>query len=282
VDNNSRFNIIGPDYFKTYDIKQLAVREFTTADERGRTLVAVVNETFAKKFGLGRDAVGKLMTRNDTGRHDIEIVGLVQDAKYSDVKDTVPPQFFIPYRQEATVGRTNFYVKTSGDPIQLLRAIPPVMKRLDANLPIEELKTVTQQVKENTFLDRMISILSSSFALLATLLASVGLYGVLAYSVAQRTREIGVRMALGASEGKVRTMVLRQVAIMTVIGGVIGLSAAVGLGRQASSLMYEIKSHDPMVMAAAVLLLAAVALAAGYIPARRASQVDPMQALRYE
>ena len=282
VDANSRFNIVGPDYFKTFDIKLLAGREFTPADDRGRPLVAVVNETFAKKFGLGRDAVGKLMTRNDTGRYDIEIVGLARDAKYSEVKDTIPPQFFIPYRQEANVGRLTFYVKTSGDPIQLLRAIPPVMKRLDANLPIEDLKTLTKQVRENTFLDRMISILSSSFAFLATLLASVGLYGVLAYSVAQRTREIGVRMALGASEGKVRTMVLRQVAVMTVIGGIIGLAAAVGLGRQASSLMYEIKSHDPLVMAGSVLVLAAVALAAGYVPARRASQVDPMQALRYE
>ena len=282
VDNNSRFNIIGPDYFKTFDIKMLAGREFTVADERGRPLVAVVNETFAKKFGLGRDAVGKLMTRNDTGRYDIEIVGLVQDSKYSEVKDTIPPQFFIPYRQEGAVGRTNFYVKTSGDAIQLLRAIPPVMKRIDANLPLEDLKTMSQQVKENTFLDRMISILSSAFAFLATLLASVGLYGVLAYSVAQRTREIGVRMALGASEGKVRRMVLQQVGMMTIVGGIIGLAAAVGLGRKASSLMYEIKSHDPIVMAGAVLLLAAVALAAGYIPARRASQVDPMQALRYE
>jgi predicted permease len=282
VDNNSRFNIVGTDYFTTFNMKLLAGREFTAADDRGRPLVAVVNETFAKKFGLGREAVGKLMTRNDTGRYDIEIVGLVQDAKYSEVKDTIPPQFFIPYRQESTVGRLNFYVKTSGDAIQLLRAIPPVMKRLDADLPVEELKTLTQQVRENTFLDRMISILSSSFAFLATLLASVGLYGVLAYSVAQRTREIGVRMALGASEGKVRSMVLRQVAMMTVIGGIIGLAAAVGLGRKASSLMYELKSHDPLVMAGAVLLLTAVALAAGYIPARRASQVDPMQALRYE
>ena len=282
VDNNSRFNIVGPDFFKTFNMKLLAGREFTPADDRGRPLVAVVNETFAKKFGLGRDAVGKLMTRNDTGRYDIEIVGLVQDAKYSDVKDTIPPQFFIPYRQESSVGRLNFYVKTSGDAVQLLRSIPPVMKRLDADLPLEDLKTLTQQVKENTFLDRMISILSTSFAFLATLLAAVGLYGVLAYSVAQRTREIGVRMALGASEGKVRTMVLREVGLMTAIGGVIGLAAAVGLGRKASSLMYELKSHDPLVMVGAILLLTAVALAAGYIPARRASQVDPMQALRYE
>jgi predicted permease len=282
VDNNSRFNIVGPDYFKTFDIKLLAGREFTPADERGRPLVAVVNETFAKKFGLGRDAVGKLMTRNDTGSYDIQIVGLVQDAKYSEVKDTVPPQFFIPYRQEASVGRLNFYVKTAGDPIQLLRAIPPVMKRLDANLPVEDLKTLTQQARENTFLDRMISILSTAFAFLATVLASVGLYGVLAYSVAQRTREIGVRMALGASGGNVRSLVLKQVALMTVVGGIIGLAVAVAAGRKAGSIMYEIQSHDATVMIGSIVVLSLVALVAGYIPARRASQVDPMQALRYE
>jgi predicted permease len=282
VDDGSSVNSIGPDYFKTFGVTLLAGREFTAADERGRPPVVIVNESFAKKFGLGRDAVGKRMTTNDTGPLDMEIVGLVEDAKYSSVKDSIPPQFFTPYRQEGNVGRLNFYVKTSGDPIQLLRAIPPVIKRLDADLPIEELKTMPQQVRENTFLDRMISILSASFAFIATLLAAIGLYGVLAYSVAQRTREIGVRMALGASGGSVRRMVLRQVAIMTVIGGVVGLVGAVALGRSAQQLMYRLQSHDPVVMVGASVLLALVALGAGYLPALRASRVDPMQALRYE
>jgi predicted permease len=274
--------MIGPDYFKTMGIKLLAGREFTAADDRGRPEVAIVNEAFAKKFGLGRDVVGKRMATSDTGALDMEIVGLVQDAKYSEVKDTIPPQFFNPYRQEGSVGRISFYVKTSGDPVQLLRSIPPVMRRLDANLPVEELKTMPQQVRENTFLDRMISILSASFAFIATVLAAIGLYGVLAYSVAQRTREIGVRMALGASGGNVRAMVLRQVAIMTLIGGIIGLASAIAGGRGAKSLLFEIQSHDPWVMVGASLLLLLVALAAGYVPARKASKVDPMQALRYE
>jgi predicted permease len=282
VDAGSRFNLIGQEYFKTLGIKLLAGREFSTADDAGRAEVAIVNESFAKKFGLGRDAVGKRMTRSDTGALDTEIIGLVQDAKYSDVKDTIPPQFFMPYRQEGNIGRINFYVKTAGDPLQLLRAIPPVIKRLDANLPVEELKTMPQVVKDNVFLDRMISILSVSFAFVATILAAIGLYGVLAYSVAQRTREIGVRMALGASGRTVRGMVLRQVAIMTVIGGVIGLAGALALGRGAKSLLYELQSHDPWVMVAASVLLAIVALGAGYLPALKASKVDPMQALRYE
>ena len=282
VDDGSRFNIVGPGYLGTLGMRLIAGRDFTPADDRGGPRVAIVNEAFAKKFKLDRDAVGKFMSQRDTGALDIQIVGLMENAKYSSVKDSIPPQFFVPWRQEANIGRINFYVRTSADPIQTLRAIPPLVKRLDADLPVEELKTMPQQVRENVFLDRMISILSSSFALVATLLAAVGLYGVLAYSVAQRTREIGVRMALGASARAVQRMVLRQVAIMTVIGGIIGLTAAVTLGRGARALLYQLQTHDPFVMAAAAIVLALVALSAGYIPALRASKVDPMNALRYE
>jgi ABC-type antimicrobial peptide transport system permease subunit len=167
-------------------------------------------------------------------------------------------------------------------PEQALRAVPQVIKKLDPNLPVEQLKTLPQQVKDNVAIDRMISVLSASFAVLATLLAAVGLYGVLAYSVAQRTREIGVRMALGASSGAVQGMVLRQVGVMTLVGGIIGIAAAIALGRGAQSLLYELKGWDPFVISAAAVLLAMVALGAGFIPALRASRVDPMQALRYE
>jgi ABC-type antimicrobial peptide transport system permease subunit len=207
----------------------------------------------------------------------------VKDVKYNDVKDAAPPQFYLPYKQDSTIGSLNFYVRTSApDPTAILRAIPPLIAQLDANLPVQELKTMPQQVRENTFLDRMVSTLSAAFAALATLLAAVGLYGVLAYSVAQRTKEIGVRMALGADRGKVQLMVLRQVGILTLIGAVIGIAAAYGLGRGAQSLLYEIEGHDPIVFALAALTLAIVALGAGYLPALKASKVDPMQALRYE
>jgi putative ABC transport system permease protein len=282
TDDGSRFNEIGPNYFKTLGVGILAGREFTAADAEGRPKVAVVNEAFAKKFGLGRDAVGKRMAEGDTAVLDIEIVGLVQNAKYARVKQDIPPLYFTPYRQDRSVGFMNFYARTSGDPTQLLRAIPALMRRLDPTLPVEDLKTMPQQVKENIFLDRMISILSASFALVATLLAAIGLYGVLAYSVAQRTREIGVRMALGASSGKVRAMILRQVGIMTLIGGAIGIAGALALGKGAKSLLFEIKGHDPFVLIASALLLVLVSLVSGYVPARRASKVDPMQALRYE
>jgi ABC-type antimicrobial peptide transport system permease subunit len=153
---------------------------------------------------------------------------------------------------------------------------------VDANLPIENLRTLNQQVRDNVFIDRFISVLSTAFAGLATLLAAIGLYGVLAYTVSQRTREIGLRMALGAAPGRVRGMVLRQVAVMTVIGGVIGLAAAVSLGQLAQSLLFELKGWDPIVLTGSAILLAAVALGAGFVPALRASRVEPMRALRYE
>jgi predicted permease len=282
VNRDAAFNMIAPDYFNTLGARLLAGRDFTLADDRGRPRVAIVNEAFAKKFGLGREVVGKRMTQSDTGALDIEIVGLIRNAAYSQVKDSTPAQFFIPYRQEGSVGRMNFYVRTASDPNQLLRAIPGVVRRLDTNLPVEELKTLPQQVRENVFMDRMISIFSASFALVATLLAAIGLYGVLAYMVAQRTREIGVRMALGASSGRVRQMVLRQVGVMTLVGGIIGIAGALALGRGARSLLFQIGTFDPVVLIASAVLLALVALAAGYFPALRASKVDPMQALRYE
>ncbi|HEY0971403.1 MAG TPA: ABC transporter permease [Gemmatimonadales bacterium] len=284
VDANSRLNIVSVDYFRTLGVPLIAGREFTRSDVVGSGKVAVVNETFAKKFGLGTDVVGKWMS--DDGRNsdslDIQIVGFVRDSKYSDVKDTVPPLFFRPYRQNEDVGALFFYVRTSLAPERMLRMVPAVVKQLDPTLPVEELKTLPMQIRENVFLDRMISTLSASFAVLATLLAAVGLYGVLAYTVAQRTREIGVRMALGADGGMVRTMVLRQVGVMVLVGGVVGVAAALALGRAARSLLFGLEGHDPLVVALSVLALALVALGAGYIPALRASRVDPMQALRYE
>jgi ABC-type antimicrobial peptide transport system permease subunit len=161
-------------------------------------------------------------------------------------------------------------------------SIHSVIAKLDPNLPVENLKTLEQQVRENVFLDRMISTLSAAFAVLATILAAVGLYGVLAYTVAQRTREIGVRMALGADRGNVRRMILRQVGLMTLIGTAVGVLGAVALGRGAQSLLFEMQGTDPMVFATAGVILALVALAAGFIPAHKAARIDPMIALRYE
>jgi ABC-type antimicrobial peptide transport system permease subunit len=245
-----------------------------------------VNQTFAKKFGLGNDAVGKLMGwapgEGYRSTLDTTIVGVVADAKYSEVKQKVPPQFFVPYRQDKEPGALHVYVRTSGDIAQTASAIAAVVKRLDPNLPIEELETLPDQVRNNTYLDRMTTMLSAAFALLATLLAAIGLYGVLAYTVAQRTHEIGLRMALGAAPDRIRGMVLRQVAIMTLVGASVGLVGALGVGKGAQSILFQMSGADPAVLALSAAALALVALCAGFIPAHRASRMDPMKALKYE
>jgi predicted permease len=281
TDTNSRYNEIGPGYFRTLGVPLLAGREFTRADRAGAPKVAIVNEAFAKKFSLGRDAVGRRVGDRD-GKLDTEIVGLVQNAKYSQVKRDVPPVFFRPYRQDDRLGFITFYVRTSMDPERFVANIPRLVARLDPNLPVQDLRTLPQQVRENVFLDRFISVLSAAFASLATALAAIGLYGVLAYTVAQRTREIGLRMALGATPGDVRAMVLRQVGVMTLVGGAIGLAAAVGLSRLVQSLLYQMKGSDPAVLVGSAVALTLVAAGAGLVPAHRASNVDPMRALRYE
>ena len=282
VDNDASFNGVSPGYFKTMGVPLIAGREFTHADSLKAPKVAIVNEEFARKFNLGRDAVGKLIGTGPDDKLDTEIVGLVQNAKYSEVKDKIPPLFVRPYAQDDGVGAVSLYVRTALDPETFLATLPRVVAQIDPNLPLENLRTMPQQVRQNVFLDRFISLLSAAFACLATLLAAIGLYGVLAYTVAQRTREIGLRMALGAAPSRVRGMVLRQVAVMTLVGGAIGLGAAVWLARLAESLLYELKGHDPVVLVGAAVVLSIVALIAGFIPARRASLVEPMHALRYE
>jgi len=282
MDMGSRTTMVGPDYFRTIGAELLAGREFTVADGLGAGKVAIVNEAFVKKFKLGTDAVGKFIAEGQSDSLDIEIVGLVRDNKYSDVKDPVPPVFVRPWRQDSIMGGLTFYVRGKIAPAQLLKEIPNVMKRLDANIPLEQLMTVPQQIADNTYMDRMISTMATAFATLATLLAAIGLYGVLAYSVAQRTRELGVRMALGASAGTVRALVLRQVAVMTLIGGTLGIASAFALGRAARSLLFGLEGYDVVTVAGATLLLSMVAFGAGYLPARKASRISPMQALRYE
>jgi predicted permease len=285
IDSNSRFNEVGPGYFSTLGIPLIAGREFTRADRLGAAKVAIVNEAFAKKFGIERTAIGTLMKQNGAdGTLDMEIVGLVQNSKYSDVKDEVPAVFFIPYRQDERIGFLTFYVRTAADPAPFLKSIGTIVSKVDPSLPVEDLKTMPQQVRENVFMDRLISTMSAAFAGLATLLAAIGLYGVLAFTVTQRTREFGLRMALGADARNVRGLVLKQVAFLAVVGGALGLAIAWAIGGLAESReqLFGMKGHDPVVFTAAFVVLGLVALGAGYLPARRASRVDPMTALRWE
>ena len=284
TDVNASFNAIGPGYFRTMGIPLIAGREFTRADAAGTPKVAIVNQAFARKFNLGDNPIGKRfgLGGRSGNVYDIEIVGMAQDAKYSEVKQAVPPQYFRPYRQEERLGYGYFYVRTATPPEQMLATIPAAMRKIDASLPLGDIKTMEQQVRESVAQDRVISTLSLAFALLATVLAAVGLYGVLAYTVAQRTREFGLRMALGADGGTVRGMVMKQVMRMAIVGGVVGMAIAIGVGRAAKSLLFEIEGYDPMVLTAATIALALVALGAGFLPALRASKTDPMSALRYE
>jgi ABC-type antimicrobial peptide transport system permease subunit len=180
------------------------------------------------------------------------------------------------------VASLNFYVKSAAGLDAALASIRPVIERLDPNLPIEDLRTMPQQIEQSVFQDRIVSTLSAAFAALATVLASVGLYGVLAYTVSQRTREFGLRMALGAEPRRLRGLVMRRVGWMTLVGGALGLAAAVAIGRTVQSELYAMEGVDLSVLSTAAAILILVSLAAGFIPAYRASRVDPMTALRYE
>ena len=284
TDANTRWNAGGPGYFRTLGIELLAGRDFLPSDDERAPKVAVVNEAFARKFGIGPNPIGRRMAQgsDDSEPLDIEIVGLAKDTKYSSVKGNMPPLLVMAYRQDTTINALVFYVRTSVTPENVMQAIPATIARLDPNLPVVSLTTMERQVKENTFMDRMVGLLSTMFALVATLLTAVGLYGVLAFTVAQRTREFGVRMALGADGSRMRRMVLGQVGRMTIIGAVVGVAGALALGRAAQSLLFGLEGNDPLTMIAAVAVISCVALAAAYVPAWRASRVDPMRALRQE
>jgi predicted permease len=260
----------------------MAGREFTSADHAKAPKVAVVNEAFVKKFIPSGQAVGRRMAVGATTKLDVEIVGVVKNAKYSEVKDNPPPLFYFPYRQNDSIGSLNYYVRTSVPPDQIMPVIRRKVRELDANQPLENHKTLRTQVEENVFADRILSTLAAAFALLATVLAAVGLYGVLAYMVSSRTREIGIRLALGADMGSVRRLVLREVGVLLLIGVAIGLPAAVGVGRLAQSLLYDLKPHDPLTLALGAAVITVVSFAAGYGPAWRATKIDPMRALRQD
>jgi predicted permease len=282
TDTSARSGRTSVAYFRTLGIPLLAGREFTTADSAASPRVAVVNEAFARKFNLGSRTVGTRMALCRGNRSlDIEIVGLVRDAKYSEVKDPPPAQFYLPYRQ-ADVGSLTFYVRGGTDTRPLVSMIPSVVRRLDANLPIENLRTMDDQIWERTTPDRMLTTLSFAFAGLALVMAAIGVYAVLAYGVAQRLREIGIRMALGAKPRDVRSLVMSQVGRMTLVGGIVGAALALGLGRLGQTMLFGVEGTATGIIGAATLVVVVVALAAGVLPARRATSVNPIEALRVE
>jgi predicted permease len=274
---------IGPAYFKMLGVPLISGREFTRSDAADRPRVAIINEAFAKKYNLGRNVLGKHIGDSSGWQHpDMEIVGLVSNAKFGRIGTESRPWFFSPYRQERQIQFISFYVQTSLNPEQLFPGIRKLMAQIDPNLPVENLRTMPQMVRDSDFIQKTFVLLSTAFTCLAILLAAIGIYGVLAYAVAQRTREIGLRIALGASEAQVRGMVLYKVGIMTLVGVVIGLLLGISIGRTIAFMLYQIQGSDPAVLCSSVIILALVALIAGFIPAYRASKIEPMQALRYE
>jgi putative ABC transport system permease protein len=276
-DNNSSMNSVSSGFFRTLGIPLIAGRDFTSADTADGPKVAIVNEAFVRKFKLGNDALDKRIGQEQP---DMEIVGVVADAKYSEVKDAVPPQFFVPRQQNAFLDEMTFYVRAAVPPETLVTLVPRIVASIDPDVPVHDATTMRAVIDDNVYVERMVATLSTGFALLATVLAAVGLYGVLAYFVAQRTREIGLRSALGASAAQLRGMVLKQVAMMAGFGIPIGLAAAIAVGRAAESLLYGLRGYDPVVLGAAAVVLALVLLLAAYIPARRAAGIAPMEALR--
>jgi predicted permease len=284
TDTRSNFNVVGPRFFQTLSIPLLAGRTFTVQDTQGRPRVAIVNRAFAEKFDMGEAVVGKRMARA-TGSGvelDIEIVGLVADARYSTIKDDPPPQFFLPISQMGGPGSAMLYARTKADPETVIGSIPPLVAELDPNLPVEGLTTLEQVSRQTITIERLMGTLASLFAGLATLLAAAGLFGVLNFSMAQRSSELGLRAALGASPVALRRMMLRNALLMAVIGTAIGTALALLLGRLSAGLLYGISPVEPLILVSATLLLLSVVLVAGWLPARRAASVQPVQALRYE
>jgi predicted permease len=275
---------ISPDFFKTMKIPVLAGRDFRMSDDRGAPKVCIVNETFAKKYFKGGNALGRhIGMGGDPGtKLDIEIIGVVRDTKYESMRDEVPEEVYRPYRQMDFVDGMMTYVRTSRPSEQIFPNIRQLVNNMDPNLPITAMRTLEVQKENSLVTERMVATLATGFGILATLLAAIGLYGVMAYMVAQRTREIGVRMALGAERTDVVWLIMKEVLVLAAAGVGLGLPASWSLTRFAKSQLYGIQPTDALSIALAVCGIALVAIASGYIPARRATLIDPMRALRWE
>jgi MacB-like periplasmic core domain/FtsX-like permease family len=256
-------------------------RDFKDSDAKDNSTVAIVNRQFAEHFFPGRSAVGKRLGwgGGPGTKLTIEVIGVVANSLYEGPREGVHRQVFVPnWGKNSAV----FYVRTQAASATAYNMVRNEVKQLDSAMPVYGMKTVESQLDETLLTDRLIAMLSAGFGLLATLLASVGLYGVMAFVVARRKKELGIRLALGAQPGFVIWIVMREVFLLLAIGLAIGIPAAMGLGRYVAAQLYGIQAHDPMIAGSTVALLTIVSAAAGLIPAQRASRIDPILALRYE
>jgi predicted permease len=284
-------NAVSPAYFATIGIPLVEGREFTDADrqtvkwedDKEPTRV-IVNESFVRKYLAGREPLGAhIGFGSDPGTPTpMEIVGVVKDAKYTGLRDEIPDQAFIPYLAETNHGQMTVYVRTTIDPNQFFSAVRAKVRELDSNIPVFAMRSTDEQIRNSLSTERLIAGLSSVFGFLATLLAVIGLYGVMAYMVARRTREIGIRMALGALQGNVVWLVMREVLALVAIGAILGVPAALALTRLVKTQLYGLSPTDPLTLILSTFALIGVACAAGLLPALRASRIDPIRALHYE
>lgn len=276
-------------FLGTMEIPLIAGRNLGPQDDAKAPRVVVVNQTFVKTYFPNQDAVGKRFTFDTAKPDDIEIVGIVKDAKYTRQRDEIPPTVYASFRQELrSMSGATFEVRTTGDPGTVLPAIRQAVREVDSNLPLSEVRTQIEQADETLRSERLFAKLLTLFGLLAQQLASIGLFGVMAYAVSQRTHEIGIRMALGANRGAVLKMIIRQGMTLAVLGVALGLLGAYVLTKYLESwmnfsqMLFGVKVSDPLTYGVIAVLLTVVALVACYIPARRATKVDPLVALRYE
>jgi predicted permease len=276
-------------FLEAMGIPLLSGRTLSSRDDARAPKVVVVNQAFADKFFSGDNPVGKRFTWDFTKPDDVEIIGLARDAKYSRQREDIPPTIYASWRQEQrSLNFMTFEVRTAGDPLSIVPAVRQAVAEIDGNLPLNNVKTQVEQGEETLRMERLFAKLLTLFGVLAQQLAAIGLFGLMAYAVSQRTREIGIRMALGASRVDVLKMVLRQGMVLALLGVVIGLAGALALTRYLESLLdlknmlYGVQVSDPVTYGAIAILLTLVAFVACYVPARRATKVDPMVALRYE
>ena len=284
-DMNPNFNYVAPGFFETLGLPVVAGRDLAETDVLGAPQVAVVNEVFARYYFKNENPIGRrlgLGRRATTEGYPIEIIGVVRDGKAASMREEPRRFVYVPYTQEESIGSLTYYVRSSVKPDSFGAQLRAAVARVDPTLPVTSLKTMEAQIGESLFVERMVAMLSAAFGLLATLLAAIGLYGVMSYAVSMRTREIGLRVALGADRRAVLMLVLREVAVLAALGIAIGLPGGYGLGKVVESQLYGLNARDPLTFAVATLALVATAFVAGLIPAMRAARVDPMKALRYE
>ncbi|HEX9760577.1 MAG TPA: FtsX-like permease family protein, partial [Candidatus Acidoferrales bacterium] len=277
------FDNVTRGYFQTMRIALVRGRTFTEYDQPGAPRAAVINETMVRRFFPNEDPLGKRFTFGDGGPNSnwYTIVGVIRDVRRGNLRRPIRAEAY--FSAEQIRPRTMMLVvRTQQDPVQLTTAVRRQVRELDPEQPVFAVATLDQQVAEMIAQPRFSMILLGSFAGLAMLLAAVGIYGVMAYAVANRTHEIGIRMALGASPGAVLRLVLQQGLLLALAGVALGTAGALALTRLMSSLLFEVRATDPWTYAGVAVLLVGVALLACYIPARRAMRVDPIQALRYE